>query len=226
MSDRGDAPSVFHPIAQLVFVAAAAVGVYSFVSVAREGESRAACSAICNLRPTYAGYERRVPNFSLKDIRGHDVSLDMFKGKVIVLNFWTRTCGPCMEEMPDIADLARILKPMPDVVLLTISTDETPQEAIDALKSVLREEAPFPVLMDPESSVVRQKFGTNLFPETWIIDKNGVVRARFDGPREWSGSMVVELIDKIRVGSYCPVTAKGGQLSVESGRLCEAISGG
>jgi peroxiredoxin len=226
MSEQGDAPSVFHPIAQLVFVAAAAVGVYSFVSVAREGESRAACAAVCNLRPTYAGYERRVPNFQLTDVRGNKVDFSAYKGKVVVLNLWTRTCGPCMEEMPEIADLARILKPMNDVALVTISTDETTQEAVDALKSVLREEAPFPVLMDPESSVVKGKLGTNLFPETWIIDKNGVIRARFDGPREWSSSMVVEMVEKVRLGTYCPVTAKGGKFSPESEKLCESVSGG
>ncbi len=214
------------PIGHLLFVAAAAVGVYSFVSVAKEGELRRRCTPTCILRPHYAGYERKAPAFTLKDTKGHDVTLDSYKGKVVVLNFWTKTCGPCMEEMPEIADLARILKPMGDVEVVTVSTDETAQDAIDTLKSVLKEEPPFRVLMDPESNVVKGKFGTSLYPETWIIDKQGVIRARFDGAREWSSATVVQLVDQIRGGGYCPATAREGRFVGDGAKLCENLSGG
>jgi peroxiredoxin len=219
-------PSPYGPIAMIGFVLLAAVFVYSFVSVAKEGETRRRCGPTCLLRPNYAGYDRKVPSFSLKDTRGHTVSLDSYRGKVVVLNFWTKTCGPCMEEMPEIADLARILKPMQDVAVVTVSTDETAQEAIDTLKSVLREEPPFPVLMDPNLDVVRGKFGTSLYPETWIIDKNGVIRARFDGAREWSNAAVVQLVDQVRGGSFCPVEARDGKFMGDGARLCDAINGG
>ena len=214
------------PVAHLAFVIVAAIGVYSFVSVAKEGEMRRRCAPTCILRPTYAGYEKKAPSFTLKDTRGHDVSLDSYKGKVVVLNFWTKTCGPCMEEMPEIADLARILRPLDDVAVLTVSTDETAQEATDVLKAVLKEEPPFPVLMDPDLTVVRDKFGTSLYPETWIIDKNGVIRARFDGAREWSSATVVELVNQIRGGGYCPAQARDGRFVGETTRLCENLTGG
>lgn len=214
------------PALHLAFVVAAAIGVYSFVSVAKEGEMRRRCTPTCILRPNYAGYEKKAPSFTLKDTRGRDVSLESFRGKVVVLNFWTKTCGPCMEEMPEIADLARILKPMNDVAVVTVSTDETAQEATDTLKAVLKEEAPFPVLMDPELKIVRDKFGTSLYPETWIIDKTGVIRARFDGAREWSNATVVELVEQIRVGGYCPAQARDGKFVGESARLCDGLSGG
>jgi peroxiredoxin len=215
------------PLAHLAFVVVAAVGVYSFVSVAKEGEMRRRCTPTCILRPNYAGYERKAPSFTLKDTKGHDVSLESYRGKVVVLNFWTKTCGPCMEEMPEIADLARILKPMPDVAVVTVSTDDTAQEAIDTLKSVLREaEPPFAVLMDPDAKTVRGKYGTSLYPETWIIDKDGVIRARFDGAREWSNATVVELVNQIRAGGYCPAEARNGKFVGESARMCEGLSGG
>ncbi len=214
------------PLAHLVFVIAAAVGVYSFVSVAKEGEMRRRCGPTCILRPSYAGYEKKAPSFTLKDTRGHDVSLESYRGKVVVLNFWTKTCGPCMEEMPEIADLARILRPMKDVAVVTVSTDETAQEASDVIKAVLKEEPPFPILMDPELTVVRDKFGTSLYPETWIIDKDGVIRARFDGAREWSSATVVELVNQIRAGGYCPAQAREGKFVGETTRLCEGLTGG
>ncbi len=214
------------PLAQLAFVLAAAVGVYAFVSVAKEGEGRRRCSATCLLRPTYAGYERKAPDFNLKDAKGHDISLESYRGKVVVLNFWTKTCGPCMEEMPEIADLARILKPMSDVAVVTVSTDDTIQEAQETLKAVLKEEPPFPVLVDPDAKNVTGKYGTSLYPETWIIDKNGVIRARFDGAREWSSATVVQLVEQIRSGGYCEVQARDGKFVGKDAHVCETFNGG
>ena len=225
--EKRDQPALpLGPIAHLAFVILAAIGVYSFVSVAKEGELRRRCTPTCILRPNYAGYEKKVPSFTLKDTRGHDVSLDSYRGKVVVLNFWTKTCQPCMEEMPEIADLARILGPMKDVAVVTVSTDETAQEATDTIKAVLKGEPPFPILMDPDLTVVRDRFGTSLYPETWIIDKDGVIRARFDGAREWSNATVVELVNQIRSGGYCPAQARDGKFVGESVRLCEGMSGG
>lgn len=224
--DEKDGFKAFAPVLHLLFVAAAALGVYSFVSVAKEAETRRRCGPTCLLRPNYAGYEKKAPSFALKDVKGQDVSLDSYKGKVVVLNFWTKTCGPCMEEMPEIADLARILKPMSDVAVVTVSTDETAEEAHGTLKAVLREEPPFPILMDPDLKVVRDKFGTSLYPETWIIDKNGVIRARFDGAREWSSATVVQLVEQIRSGGYCPAQARDGKFVGDSARLCETVNGG
>lgn len=218
--------SRYGAVAHVAFVIAAAVGVYSFVSVSKEGELRRRCSPTCLLRPNYAGYERAAPDFTLTDTLGRAVSLASLRGRVVVLNFWTKTCGPCMEEMPELAELARVLRPMGDVAVLTVSTDETAKAATDALRSVLREEPPFQVLMDPELDVVGKKYGTTLYPETWIIDKNGVIRARFDGAREWSNAAVVELVDQIRGGGYCPVHAKDGKFLGDGARLCDGISGG
>jgi peroxiredoxin len=221
-----DEKSPLAPLAHLAFVVAAAVGVYSFVSVAKEGEGRRRCSATCLLKPTYAGYEKTAPGFKLKDIKGHEVSLDAYRGKVVVLNFWTKTCGPCMEEMPEIADLARILKPKEDVAVITISTDDTAQEASDVLKALLKEEPPFAVLIDPDAKTVTGRWGTTLYPETWIIDKNGVLRARFDGAREWSNAAVVQYVDQVRTGGYCEVQARDGKFVGKEASVCESINGG
>ena len=214
------------PLAHVAFVVAAAVGVYAFVSVAKEGEGRRRCSATCVLRPNYAGYEKTAPPFNLKDGNGHDVSLASYRGKVVVLNFWTKTCGPCMEEMPEIADLARILKPMDDVAVVTVSTDDTAKEANDTLKAVLKGEPPFAVLIDPDAKNVTGKYGTTLYPETWIIDKNGIIRARFDGKREWSSATVVQFVDQLRTGGYCEVQARDGKFVGKEASVCESINGG
>ncbi len=214
-------------LAHLLFVAAAAILVYSFVNVAREGETRRQCGPVCLLRPDYAGADRVAPNFTLKGMKGETVTLASLRGKVVVLNFWTKTCGPCLEEMPEFADLTRILRSRDDVVVLAVSTDEGPEAVKDTLRSILREETPpFTVLFDPEAEVVGGKYGTHLFPETWIIDKRGVIRARFDGARKWSDAAVVELVDQVRHNGYCKVEVKDGQALGEGKRICDSVTGG
>lgn len=220
------APSPYGPVAQLAFVALAAVGVYSFVSVAREGETRRRCSPTCLLQPTYANTNRRAPDFTLNDMKGNTVSLSQFRGKVVVLNFWTKTCGPCLQEMPDIAELSRIVAPKGDVVVLTVSTDDGPDAVRDTLKAVLKEEPPFPVLFDPDAKIVAEKYGTHLFPETWIIDKEGVIRARFDGAKDWATSTVIQYLDQVRGGGFCPVEMEEGRPRGEGARICDSLTGG
>ena len=190
---------------QVAFVLAAAALVYGFVAVTREAELRRRCNAACLLHPNYMGADRKAPAFELRDLSGKTVTLKQFEGKVVVLNFWTKTCGPCLEEMPELAELAKVLRDKPDVAVITISIDETAQEAAMTLKALLKEEPPFLTLMDPETKIVKGKFGTTLFPETWIIDKRGVIRARFDGAKEWGNPAVVEFVEQLRGGGYCQI---------------------
>ncbi len=214
---------------QLAFVVVAAVAVYSFVTVVKEAEHRRACTPECLVHPDYAGADRMAPDFSLKDMKGRDVKLSDYRGKVVILNFWTKTCGPCLKEMPSLAELTQMLADRKDTVVLAVSTDDGPADVADTLKSVLREETPFSVLFDPDGEkVVGGKFGTRLFPETWLIDKHGVVRARFDGGRDWTNAAVVELVDQLRDGTYCPlhVDKRIDKEGAEAEKLCAPLSGG
>ena len=186
---------------------------------------RRACSAPCLLHPDYMAAERRAPNFALSDLRGRTVTLDSYRGKVVVLNFWTKTCGPCLEEMPELAELTKIVRDRPDVVVLAVSIDEGPDDVKPTLQTVLREEPPFTVLLDPDSNVVGGKFGTSLFPETWFIDKHGVIRARFDGARDWTNPLIVNFIDALRGGDYCAVKIDGKKLDGKAGRICDEMTG-
>jgi hypothetical protein len=87
--------------------------------------------------------------------------------------------------MPALNTLGGILAKHPEIELVTITTDESAQDAMDTLSSVLGEQANFTTLVDSENEVVQKLFGTRLYPETWFIDPQGVIRARIDGPRDW-----------------------------------------
>jgi hypothetical protein len=68
--------------------------------------------------------------------------------------------------------------------------------------------------------------GTNLYPETWIIDKESVTRARFDGAREWSNAAVVQLVEQIRTGGYCEAQARDGRFVGKDAQVGKSINGG
>ncbi|HSY21433.1 MAG TPA: TlpA disulfide reductase family protein [Polyangiaceae bacterium] len=218
-------PNVGAILAQVAFVLVAALFVYGFVGVTKEGETRRVCSAPCFLHPDYMGADRRAPDFSLKDLTGKTVTLDSLKGKVVVLNFWTKTCGPCLEEMPELAELTKVVRDRPDVVVLAVSVDEGPDDVNPTLQTVLREPPPFDVLFDPDAAIVSGKYGTRLFPETWFIDKRGVIRARFDGARQWTDALIVDYIDALRRGDYCSVTIDDRKLSGNAARICDEMTG-
>lgn len=208
-------------IIQLLFIALAAVAVYGFVYAARNDQRRTTCTALCAMVPNYAGHNRTAPDFELPDMNGNKVRLSSFRGKTVVLNFWTQTCRPCLEEMPSIAELAKVAQKRDDFVVVTVSTDDGPDAVRDALTVALGEEPPFPVLFDPDSEIVHDKYGTKLYPETWIIDPNGVIRARFDGPRDWSSALAIEIAEKVSTpGSSCLVEFEAGKAVGRYAGIC------
>ena len=218
-------PNVAAILAQVGFVVLAALFVYGFVAVSKEGETRRVCSAPCLLHPSYMGADRRAPGFTLQDLAGKTVTLESLRGKVVVLNFWSKTCGPCLEEMPDLAELTKLVRNRPDVAVVAVSVDDGPDDVRPTLQTVLHEEPPFTVLFDPDSKIVGARYGTRLFPETWFIDKNGIIRARFDGAKAWNDAMVVEYIDTLRRGEWCNVKIDGDQLGGRAGKICQEMTG-
>ncbi len=212
----------FGQLAQVLFIGVAASGVFSFVSAMKEGEQRRVCTPLCSLSPDYAARNRLAPEFELKDLTGRPVQLSDYRGKVVVLNFWTKTCAPCLQEMPSLAQLGKVLAAYPDIELLTVTTDESASDASATLSSVLGETANFTTLVDAESDVVRGKYGTKLFPETWILDPDGVIRARIDGPRDWYelAPLVIQFAESISGALSCTVEFENRQAK---GSQCEDI---
>jgi peroxiredoxin len=217
----------FAQIAQTVVMALAGFAVYGFVGTAKDGETRRACTALCGLKPSYAGRNRTAPDFELPALDGKKVKLSSYRGKTVILHFWTKTCRPCLEELPEIDSLAKALRPHPDIALVTITTDETAADAKATLESLIGGHNGFQVLVDPGGeNVVLGKYGTKLFPETWFIDPEGVIRARFDGPREWSGALTLDLAKALAGPIPCEVTYAAGQPTGQFAELCSNVAPG
>ncbi|HJK96296.1 MAG TPA: TlpA disulfide reductase family protein [Polyangiaceae bacterium LLY-WYZ-14_1] len=141
----------------------------------------------------YAGNDRLAPDFDLRDRSGRSFKLSDHRGKVVVMNFWTITCAPCVEEMPSLDLLAELVADRDDVEVIAVSTDA----GWDEVATVFPDDPTIRVLFDPEESVVEGRYGTKLYPETWFIDPDGVIRLRIDGPRDWTSPIVLDLIDQL-----------------------------
>ncbi len=219
---RDTSPAPGAQIAQVAFILLASIGVFSFVRAARNDQRLASCSALCVFQPTYAGRNRTVPDFELSDMTGAKVRFSSFlkRGKPVVLNFWTKTCEPCLKEMPSLAELAQLVQ-KDGIQVVTVSTDEGPDAVREHLQTILdNRPLPFAVLFDPESEIVSGKFGTTLFPETWLIDGKGVIRARIDGARNWTEPVVLEILDMIGRPGGCPVEFSRGEATGSFKPLC------
>jgi peroxiredoxin len=140
----------------------------------------------------YYGNSLRAPDFTLPDHRGRAFKLSAQRGKVVVMNFWTITCEPCIEELPSLLELAQIASKRGDIEVVAVTTDKEWSE----VSALFPPQFSLKVLFDPERKVVRDKFGTRLFPETWVIDRRGVVRLRVDGRRNWSDGLTLDAIER------------------------------
>ena len=144
--------------------------------------------------PHYLGASLLAPDFTLPRQDGTPWKISEQRGKVVVMNFWTVTCRPCIQEMPTIELLAEITEKWGDVEVVAVSTDRSWEE----VETIIPRTSRITSLLDSEREVVTGKFGTKLFPETWIIDADGVVRFRFDGALDWSNPVALDLIRAYR----------------------------
>jgi peroxiredoxin len=119
------------------------------------------------------------PNFTLHD-GAQAVSLDRYRGKTVVLNFWASWCPPCLEEFPSLMQLPQ---QVPNVVVLAVSFDTD----ADAYRQYVAENhlANMVLALDL-SQKSNLAFGTTRPPETYIIDAQGRIRRKFIGAQDWT----------------------------------------
>ncbi|MAE93159.1 MAG: hypothetical protein CL910_00720 [Deltaproteobacteria bacterium] len=123
---------------------------------------------------------RVAPLFSLPDLTGEPLSLAGLQGQVVLVNFWATWCKPCEEEMPAMERLYQALREE-GFELLAVSVDEDTEE-VRAFRDRLA--LSFPILHD-EGQQVARRYQSFRFPESFLIDREGLVVERYIGPREW-----------------------------------------
>ena len=122
------------------------------------------------------------PNFSLPDLDGKMVSLSDYRGKVVLLNIWATWCPPCVEEMPSMEKLYQELQGE-GFEILAVSIDES--GAQDVLPFMKKHKLSFPALIDSRGTL-KGLYQTTGVPESFIIDKDGILVEKVIGPRDWA----------------------------------------
>lgn len=174
------------------FALAAIYAGVRFGMAALDGEHRRAGALAAALRPDYQGNDRTAPDFTLSDRNGRPLTLASLRGKVVVLHFWSKDCPPCIEELAEsLPAYDEMLHDRSDIALVLVTVDEDWAAVSPFIRPGLRA----PVLFDPDRAVVERRYGTKLFPETWIIDRDGVIRARFDRTLEWTSAAFVHYVE-------------------------------
>ncbi|MDX8412117.1 MAG: TlpA disulfide reductase family protein [Mariprofundaceae bacterium] len=128
------------------------------------------------------------PDYVLPNLAGQSYSLP--KGSVVLLNFWATWCPPCRQEMPSMAQLHQTMGER-GLHIVAISVDRDPQ----ALTAFVREyNLPFQVLHDVESNISRT-YGVFRYPESFLIDRKGIVRRHVVGAIDWMSPNVMRDIE-------------------------------
>lgn len=146
-----------------------------------------ACRALQPAPIPAALAQGQLPDFKLPDASGKLWSLADLKGRPVLLNFWATWCAPCVEEMPSLESLAEQLGN--DAVVLAVSVDED----WDAIRRFFPKGTSLSVVWD-ESKQIPKKFGTEKYPETFLIDAEGKLRHYFINKRKWDSGEALDCL--------------------------------
>lgn len=129
------------------------------------------------------------PAFSLPDLDGRNISLDQYRGKVVLLDFWATWCGPCRMTMPLMEQLQKEFADA--LTLFAVNLGESPE----SVREFLREQNLNPRVLLDKDQRVGELYGAGAIPMHVLIDKSGIVREILIG---FDPRMLPQLRSKIR----------------------------
>jgi len=146
-------------------------------------------AAACSSRPSQI--DKPAPDFTVRDA-DRSVTLSQLRGQVVVLNFWASWCGPCIEETPSLQLMQQRMKAK-GVTVLAVSIDDD-DDAYHHFLAV--HHIDFLTVRDAEHKS-NALYGTFRYPETYVIDRSGVVRRKFIGQVDWTEPEVTDFLSKL-----------------------------
>ncbi len=166
---------------------------------AGEAQSPAAAGAPPAASPGHEGSAARgptAPDFTLRSTEGRTVHLSDYLGKsVVLIDFWSTTCDPCMAEMPYLVDLYKAKKDK-GFVVLAVSLDG-PESLADVNRVVHDKGMVFPVLLDQETTVVARYNPKKEMPFSVLIDKSGAIVEKKPGYTPGDEKVLAATVEKM-----------------------------
>ena len=127
-------------------------------------------------------------DFELIDVTNNKTTLSSMKGSVVFINFWATWCESCIDEMPSIERLSLHFAGNPTFKIVTILYKD---DLNTALSFMQQSGFTFPVYLNRDESAAKM-FGITGIPETFIIDKKGILRDKVIGPAEWDSPNTIQ----------------------------------
>ena len=135
------------------------------------------------------------PPIGFKDAEGKDIKLADFHGKYMLVNLWATWCGPCINELPE---LAKLQKELPQDRVTVVPVDVLERLDAEKLRDFLKMHGAegLPVYIDTDRATQRG-FVANELPLTVLIDADGHEVARAAGGQKWADPAVVDYLKTI-----------------------------
>lgn len=181
-------------VAIILLIVISVVFVYFYLSYMKEkrGEEVDYETLYSSLGIQRTDPPQKALDFSLKTLGGKRVSLEDYRGKVILLNFWATWCGPCRMEIPSMEKLWQDFKEE-DFVILAIDI----QEEGKLVSSFMKERnLSFPVPLDAKGNVARS-YGVRGIPTTFFLNPKGETIGKAVGARDWASEESFRLIRQL-----------------------------
>ena len=122
--------------------------------------------------------DNNIKSFTGKTLKGKQIKLSDYKGKVVLLDFWASWCPPCREEMPELVKFYRKHK-KDNFVIIAVNIDDKSDNMKKFLYKLFPEPS-FPIIWDSEK-IIPAKFDISAMPTSIMIDKTGKERFRHNG---------------------------------------------
>jgi peroxiredoxin len=181
----------------ILFAAAAGITLLlglSYMFMLPKAQAREIQAACRGMRPSPTNKQlgsvpTRAPDFTAQDHTGEMVKLSDYRGKVVLVRFWASWCETCKAEQPSLEDLAGDVDPSEAVVLSLASDAEW-----DLVRKKLPGGSDTEVLLDPprndDSLIgrVAESYGVEKVPESFLVDREGIVRYYFVNKRDWGNA--------------------------------------
>jgi len=135
--------------------------------------------------------KKPVPDINVTSLKNELLKLSSLKGKVVLLNFWATWCPPCREEIPSMMKLNSAMAGKP-FQMVAVSLDEGGVPDIEAFfKS---SGYSLPTYTDPGGAAVKT-YGITGVPESFVIDKNGILVKKVIGPFAWDSAETIAFLE-------------------------------
>lgn len=132
------------------------------------------------------------PEIVVNGMNGAPLKLSDLKGKVVLLNFWATWCPPCREEIPSMIKLNKVMAGKP-FRMVAVSIDEGGKPAIESFFQTSGF-SDLPAYTDPDNRAAKA-YGITGVPETFVINKNGIIVKKVIGPMAWDSPDVTAFLE-------------------------------